>query len=631
MVKRNLSKPETHVSPTRSPSPAKKTPKKPCAKETQRSLRFGSKRSEEVVDTVDLTDSEEQTRKSLVRKTRTKMELKSTNKRSLLPTDDSDPEQIVGVSPRRRLRTNSLTKHSNKTKESPERSRISSTRRHTLGSQDNLQGAGSSKKSHLRSSSHHNLSPRSVNNSRSYSMKKEGESDVMTRSKTGTIPKAAIPSGFPNPNDPARLIEPECEISEELRFTTQVQYIHKMADRQVGGVELDLPSVSAAIRSQGGLQSVINKNKWLKVAENMRIPKAGRSKPLSEFFRVARNTQSMWFSDDEPTADQVEVAHIDTKHCGSAFPAKKDSPYARHGWNYNILQHHPSSVLRHLGQVTGLTVPMLHIGMVFSTSCWARDPHFLPYMVYSHTGADVICEETKFKQALEDVAPKLIDAQSPIWLPEDSVMYQGEFVIVFPKAFTATVTCGYNISESLHFATAKWLPLGYEAAQLLYASGEPDLFSMEKLLYLLATDDKTPTESLQILLPLLETVVEEELHLRKRLGEAGLQQAKKVSRIEAFLTSQDRPRRSVDLTSHEENRCDSSSKICYFSTVVNEAENIMFALQDALLHIKRKKNLRNCKLLYRFDQKELKDLIQQVKTKVTFGRSSGKRKSSKNR
>jgi len=187
MVKRNLSKPETHVSPTRSPSPAKKTPKKPCAKETQRSLRFGSKRSEEVVDTVDLTDSEEQTRKSLVRKTRTKMELKSTNKRSLLPTDDSDPEQIVGVSPRRRLRTNSLTKHSNKTKESPERSRISSTRRHTLGSQDNLQGAGSSKKSHLRSSSHHNLSPRSVNNSRSYSMKKEGESDVMTRSKTGWL------------------------------------------------------------------------------------------------------------------------------------------------------------------------------------------------------------------------------------------------------------------------------------------------------------------------------------------------------------------------------------------------------------------------------------------------------------
>jgi len=26
----------------------------------------------------------------------------------------------------------------------------------------------------------------------------------------------------------------------------------------------------------------------------------------------------------------IQVAHIDTKHCGSAFPAKKDSPYARY-------------------------------------------------------------------------------------------------------------------------------------------------------------------------------------------------------------------------------------------------------------------------------------------------------------
>ena len=27
--------------------------------------------------------------------------------------------------------------------------------------------------------------------------------------------------------------QPECDISEDLRFTTQVQYIHKMADRLV--------------------------------------------------------------------------------------------------------------------------------------------------------------------------------------------------------------------------------------------------------------------------------------------------------------------------------------------------------------------------------------------------------------
>ena len=37
-------------------------------------------------------------------------------------------------------------------------------------------------------------------------------------------------------------------------------------------------------------------------------------------------------------------------------------------------------------------------------------------------------EEAKFKAAFEDVAPKLIDAQSPIWLPEDSVMVSNTYV-----------------------------------------------------------------------------------------------------------------------------------------------------------------------------------------------------------
>ena len=77
---------------------------------------------------------------------------------------------------------------------------------------------------------------------------------------------------------------------------------------------------------------------------------------------------------------------------------------------------------------------------------------------------------------------------------------------------------------------------------------------------------------------------EEELHLRKRLGEAGLQQAKKVSRNEAFLTSQDRPRRSVDLTSHEENRCDSSCKICFFSTVSHKRFHFLYSVKISFTH-----------------------------------------------
>ena len=100
----------------------------------------------------------------------------------------------------------------------------------------------------------------------------------------------------------------------------------------------------------------------------------GKSKTLSDFFRVARNTLSVYFPDGEPAVEEVEVftmplfvavfpsfpdtihkwflyllqheywrlvqdksqhvsiqtAHVDTKACGSAFPTKKESPYSRY-------------------------------------------------------------------------------------------------------------------------------------------------------------------------------------------------------------------------------------------------------------------------------------------------------------
>ncbi len=40
--------------------------------------------------------------------------------------------------------------------------------------------------------------------------------------------------------------------------------------------------------------------------------------------------------------------------------------------------------------LSGVTVPWLNIGMVFSTSCWSQDQNRLPYIDYLHTGADCI-------------------------------------------------------------------------------------------------------------------------------------------------------------------------------------------------------------------------------------------------
>lgn len=45
-----------------------------------------------------------------------------------------------------------------------------------------------------------------------------------------------------------------------------------LCDVKVGGVETDMVALSQAVESCGGIQQVIDKNKWPKVAEMIRIP-----------------------------------------------------------------------------------------------------------------------------------------------------------------------------------------------------------------------------------------------------------------------------------------------------------------------------------------------------------------------
>ena len=57
---------------------------------------------------------------------------------------------------------------------------------------------------------------------------------------------------------------------------------------------------------------------------------------------------------------------------GFGFPTSRASSCGRHAWNLKILSNNPGSVLRCLGPVVGVTVPTLHVGMVFTTGCWYR-------------------------------------------------------------------------------------------------------------------------------------------------------------------------------------------------------------------------------------------------------------------
>lgn len=50
----------------------------------------------------------------------------------------------------------------------------------------------------------------------------------------------------------------------------------------------------------------------------------------------------------------------------------------------------------------------------------------------------------------------------------------GEFVVVFPRAYTSSVCTGYTVSESVYFATKSWLDtahLDFKVSLTLTMSG----------------------------------------------------------------------------------------------------------------------------------------------------------------
>ena len=68
-------------------------------------------------------------------------------------------------------------------------------------------------------------------------------------------------------------------------------------------------------------------------------------------------------------------------------------------------------------------------------------------------------------------------------VPPDSLVEHGvpvsrciqssrEFVVVFSGAYHANVSCGYTLSESVHYAAQSWIPLGFQAAKvyLIYSA-----------------------------------------------------------------------------------------------------------------------------------------------------------------
>ncbi|KAM5158476.1 protein Jumonji [Mantella aurantiaca] len=385
----------------------------------------------------------------------------------------------------------------------------------------------------------------------------------------------------------------------------------------------------------------------------------GRSMSLTTFFRTARNVMNMCFS-KEPTVAEVEQEYwriVDQKSChvavhcgkvdtnthGSGFPVGKAEPFSRHGWNLTVLPNNSGSILRHLGAVPGVTIPWLNIGMVFSTSCWSRDQNHLPYIDYLHTGADCVwyCIPAEEESKLDKVVHTLLQANgtpglqmlesnvmiSPEVLCKEgikvhrTVQQSGQFVVCFPGSFVSKVCCGYSVSETVHFATTQWTSMGFKTAKEMKRRHIAKPFSMEKLLYQIATAEakKENSPTLDIISTLLGELRDTELRQRKELFEAGLlSSARYGSHDTSNLTidGKKKPRKWLQLETSER-RCQICQHLCYLSMVVQENENVVFCLECALRHVEKQKSCRGLKLMYRYDEEQIISLVNQICGKVS--------------
>jgi len=199
----------------------------------------------------------------------------------------------------------------------------------------------------------------------------------------------------------------------------------------------------------------------------------------------AEDVESLYWKQVQDRKNHICVlsGSIDSGTEGYGFPTTKTATFTKHPWNLKVLTNNSVSVLKSLGPVMGMTVPTIHMGMVFSACCWYKDPHGLPWIEYLHTGADKVWygvpsdQNDKFRIAMKRLLPRAVaeGKNHHTWLAADSgmvppdkllehgvtltrtVQKPGQFLIVMPRAYTCNVSTGYVISESVYFTQPGWL------------------------------------------------------------------------------------------------------------------------------------------------------------------------------
>lgn len=255
---------------------------------------------------------------------------------------------------------------------------------------------------------------------------------------------------------------------------------------------------------------------------------------LESFEKYANNFKEQYFQTrgGEPSAEEIEGEYwriierpteeievlygsdVETKGFGSGFPTASfdkactslEDPYVKSGWNLNNLPRLLGSMLAfESGDISGVSIPWLYIGMCFSSFCWHVEDHHLYSMNYLHCGAPKIWYGVPGKNALEfevilkkrfpdlfeeqpDLLQKLVTQFSPSLLRKEGLpVYRclqnaGEFILTFPRAYHSGFSCGFNCAEAVNVAPIDWLPQGQNAVEIYSQQFRKVTISHDKLL-----------------------------------------------------------------------------------------------------------------------------------------------------
>ncbi|KAJ3682503.1 hypothetical protein LUZ60_015076 [Juncus effusus] len=218
---------------------------------------------------------------------------------------------------------------------------------------------------------------------------------------------------------------------------------------------------------------------------------------------------------------------------GSGFAARKGeiktrepgSKLSESPWNLQVIARAHGSLTKFMpDDVSGVTSPMVYIGMLYSWFAWHVEDHELHSLNYLHFGApktwyavpggtagqlEEIVRVKGYGGTLDRLGSlAMLGEKTTLISPEviiasgvpccRLVQNPGEFVVTFPRAYHVGFSHGFNCGEAANFATPQWLKFAREAAVRRAAMNFLPMLSHQQLLYLLAISfiSRNPSEML---------------------------------------------------------------------------------------------------------------------------------------